>query len=122
MVTRNWRALVFAAGVACALSAQAAKAADGEIPILGLDDAGNPVEVKLTAQEYAERLQASMLTVQDSTAAALASRAPTPGWMLRTAIVGVGVGVEVGVGPIWKIKAIPRFRLAFSNSKDPVLP
>jgi hypothetical protein len=28
----------------------------------------------------------------------------------------------VGVGPILKLKAVPRFRVAFSDSDDPALP
>ena len=42
--------------------------------------------------------------------------------MLRTVLVGVGVGVEVGLTKIVKIKTSPRFRLLFSNSVDPVIP
>ena len=42
-------------------------------------------------------------------------------WMLRTAVIGLGVNTEVGIGP-FKVAALPKFRVAFTNSTDPSLP
>jgi hypothetical protein len=100
--------------------ANAAYAAD--IPLVGLDDDGRPIEVKIKGKDYTEQMEAVMATVSDSVLPALASRGAARAWALKTVVVGIGVGFEVGLGPIIKLKATPRFRLAFAKDVDVVLP
>jgi hypothetical protein len=100
------------------LSACAAYAA--EIPIVGLDDEGNEVTYLQSEDAYVARMRAAATAVGESIVPSLESLPAR--WMLRTTVVGIGVGVQVGVGPVIQLKATPRFRLVYSNSKDPVIP
>jgi hypothetical protein len=93
-----------------------------EIPMVGLDDDGNVVELKMNGKDYTEQLGAVVTAMHDSASEALMARSTRKGWSLRTFVLGVGVGFEVGLGPIIKMKATPKFRLAFTNQKEPALP
>jgi hypothetical protein len=97
-------------------------AGETEIPVLGIDENGTQFEERVSPTELADRLKATMTALQGAMASALANQGASSGWMLRTAVAGVGASAEVGVGPVLKLKAVPRFRMVFSNSKDPALP
>ena len=95
-----------------------------DIPLVGLDKDGKTIETSIAPVEYVSRLSTATESVLSSTVEALgksASAAAKP-WKVRTIVVGVGAELEVGVGPILKLKAVPRFRVAFSDSDDPALP
>jgi hypothetical protein len=102
--------------------ASIARAAEPEIPVVGMDDAGEVLEATVPVPKYVERLRGAVGSVRESTLPVLARHAGGPGWRLRTMVVGLGVNAEIGIGPILKVGATPRFRLAFSNSTDPVMP
>ncbi|HUP58318.1 MAG TPA: hypothetical protein VM598_12750 [Bdellovibrionota bacterium] len=90
--------------------------------LVGADEEGKAVEVRLDPREYAERLLAAMTLIQDSALQAVAARASDPRWSLKTVVVGVSVGAEISAGPILKLKAVPGFKLVFSYDQDPALP
>ncbi|MBI3556952.1 MAG: hypothetical protein HY074_11870 [Deltaproteobacteria bacterium] len=91
------------------------------IPLIGLDDDKNPVEVLVSKADYAKRMGTAVTAVQDSALPALNRRALGGDWLLRTLVVGIGVNAEIGIGP-YKASALPKFRVVFSNSTDPTLP
>ncbi len=92
-----------------------------DIPLLGLDDNKNPIEVLVSKPEYSRRIGLALTAAQDSAIPALNRRTFGGGWGLRTLVLGIGVSAEVGLGP-FKVGAVPRFRVAFTNSTDPSLP
>lgn len=94
-----------------------------DIPMLGIAEDGSPVEVLVPESTYKEKLTQAVISLQDSSLNALQSKnTASSGWMLRTAVVGLGVKIELGLGPIVKFGILPRFRLAFTNSKEPSVP
>jgi hypothetical protein len=99
-----------------------AQAGGEKVSLIGMDETGNPIELVLDKKDYADRVQAVTAAVSESTLGAMNRKSLQEKWALRTVLVGVGVGLEAGFGPIIKVKVLPRFRLAFSNSTDPALP
>jgi hypothetical protein len=97
-----------------------------DIALVGIDSNGNSVETTLSSDEYLKRLSGAMEAVTSSTLEGLRQTRPlfkgSKPWKVRTVVVGVGAELEAGVGPILKLKAAPRFKLAFSDSNDPALP
>ena len=91
------------------------------IPVIGMDKNGNPGQVWIGGEDYTSRLGAVLTSVNDSVLPVVNAQSASKSWMLRTVTVGVGVTTEVGIGP-WKVGAVPRARLIFSNSSDPTLP
>ena len=91
------------------------------IPVIGLDSRGVAAQVFVPKSEYVKRMMAYTSSVQDSLLPVLNRHDPGSEWALRTVIFGAGVNAEVGIGP-FRVGAFPRFRMIFSNSKDPSLP
>jgi hypothetical protein len=100
---------------------------ENAIPVIGVDENGNPTEVMIGEADYSERLEQLMSSYIDSTLPVLnrsvaSPKEPSPSdWMIRTVTLGVGINAEIGVGSA-KVGAFPRFRLIFTNSKDPTVP
>ncbi len=93
-----------------------------DILMVGLDKNGAPVDVLVPEAEYRENLRKALTDVQTSTIPVLQNKSETSkGWLLRTAVVGIGVNMEIGIGE-WKFGVLPRFRVGFSNAKDPAMP
>ena len=93
-----------------------------EIPMLGFDNHGAPVEVLVPETEYRKNLKQAVLAMETSTLPVLQKKARSaPGWMLRSAVVGLGVNTELGLGEV-KFSILPRFRIGFSNAKEPSMP
>ena len=95
---------------------------DDSITMIGLDEKGSPVEKLMKKKEYTERLAAISTAVNESAVVAMSKQDDKPSWGLRTLAVGIGVGLEAGLGPIIKVKMTPRFRLVFANLAEPILP
>ncbi len=95
---------------------------DDSITMIGLDEKGSPVESIMKKREYTERLAAISTAVNESAVVAMSRQENKASWGLRTLAVGIGVGLEAGLGPIIKVKMTPRFRLIFSNLAEPILP
>ena len=105
------------------LSAQAAKSGEVEIPMVGQADDGSTIEVAIPESEYSERLKGAISGVEKSTLVALSRKSEeSKPWMLRSVVVGLGLNMEVKLGPLIKFGALPRFRLGFSNAKEPSIP
>lgn len=98
-------------------------AADQAIPVVGLREDGAPVESIISESAYTEKLKTALTGVEKSTLQAL-SKQQDKGkpWLLRSVVVGVGVNAEVMLGPLVKFGVLPRFRLGFSNAKEPSIP
>ncbi len=97
--------------------------ADGEpLHRIGIGADGESIDEPVDGAAYGKEFSAIIGSVSDSSLAALNRPATKNHWKLETLVVGVGVGMEFGVGPILKIKATPRLRVVFSKSADPVLP
>lgn len=102
------------------LCAQVAAATD--LPLVGLDKDGAPVQMFVKKEKYQEQMAAALKGVQSSALPVLEKHEAANKWSLRTIMIGIGLSVEVGIGPILKLGAAPRFRALFSNSTDPVIP
>jgi hypothetical protein len=89
---------------------------------IGLAEDGSAIEEEIDSAAYTKELAAIVSTVSDSSLPVLNRENPRTPWKLETFIVGIGVGMEFGIGPILKLKATPRLRLAFTRSADAVLP
>lgn len=92
-----------------------------DIPLVGLDKNSNPVETFLSKPEYTRRLNTAVTAVNRSALPALSHQTQSSGYALRTAVIGMSINAEIGIGP-FKIGAVPRFRVAYTNSADPALP
>lgn len=102
------------------LCAQSALAAD--ITMVGIDKDGLPVEVTMPAGKYQNQLKKAIVAVEASTLPVLQKKsAGSSGWLLRTVVVGLGVNTEIGLGEV-KFGILPRFRIGFSNAKEPAVP
>jgi hypothetical protein len=94
-----------------------------DIPVVGVDDQGQVIESYVPEVLFKERLTTAIQSVQDSTAKAIKKQIHTPThWMLRTVVVGLGINMEIKAGPIIKLGALPRFRVAFTNAVEPSVP
>lgn len=102
------------------LGTQVAGATD--LPLVGLDRDGNPVELFVKKEKYQKQMTEAIDGVQTSALPVLEKHEKSAPWSLRTIVVGIGLSVQVGIGPIIKLTAAPRFRALFSNSNDPVIP
>jgi hypothetical protein len=92
------------------------------VPVVGTNPNGQAVVVEVPKQEYSQRLTAATSTVNDSMIDAIdLTSSKSTQWHLRTIAVGLGVNMEFGIG-IFKIGALPRVRLLFTNSTKPPLP
>jgi hypothetical protein len=91
------------------------------IPVLGLDDNNKLVEIFVKDEKFQEQTTKLIDDVTESTMPVLKTESNN-GWMLRTAVVGLGLKFEAGFGPFKKASAAPRVYMAFSNSKSPVIP
>lgn len=93
----------------------------GEIPVIGLDDQGNPVQVMVPGKTYSKHLLTYASTAQDSVVPALGRNKNKSKWMLRTVTVGIRIVTDIGIGP-FRVGAVPRARLIFTNHIDPSYP
>jgi hypothetical protein len=93
-----------------------------DIPMVGIDGDGNPIEVLVKKESYRNTLTKAVNGVQMSALPVLEKHDKGAAWSLRSIVIGIGISVEVGIGSIFKVGAVPRFRALFSNSTDPVLP
>lgn len=91
------------------------------LPIIGEDGEGRPKTFFVKEKLFVSNTQDLLDSVQETTLLSL-EKNQSHQWLLRTAVVGLGVKFEVGVGPIIKVSATPKIRMAFSNSQQPVIP
>lgn len=105
-----------------AIAMECSMGLSGEILMVGLDKNGAPVEVLVPESQYKDNLKKALVEVHSSTLPVLEAKSDfTKGWMLRTVVVGVGVNMELGIGEA-KFGILPRFRVGFSNAKEPSVP
>lgn len=102
--------------------ANSALAEENTLLLIGSDEKGAAIEDVLSASDYVEKLSMALSVTRDATLAALAQQKNNRVWQLGTVVVGATVSAEAGIGSVIKLKAAPSFKLAFSNSEDPVLP
>ena len=93
-----------------------------EIPVIGIDSNGNPMQTLIPAKEYSKRLEYIASTFQDSAIAVLNQRSRHSKFKLRTVALGVGISTELNFGGLFKIGAYPRFRLIFCSTPVCTLP
>ena len=113
---------VLALSLSLSLSAPTFGGSVASIPVVGNDEQGRPIEEQIPGTEYSGQLQTMVSAVNDSMIEALGTQSASATWKLTSIVVGVGFGAEAGVGPLIKVKAAPRFRVAFSKTDEPVLP
>ncbi len=113
---------VLSIAVATSAFSYSAGAATDTIPVVGLLSDGSEVADEVPRQVYTDNLKKALVNVEQSTMQALAKKSDQKKkWMLRTVIIGIGINMEVKLGPIWKMGVLPRFRVIFSNAKDPAV-
>lgn len=94
-----------------------------DIPMLGIAEDGSPIEIFVPESTYQERLTQAVVSLQEATLPILEQKSQTStDWMLRSVVVGLGVRIDIGLGNLIRFGIIPRFRLAFSNHKEPAIP
>jgi hypothetical protein len=94
----------------------------GSLRRIGIDNDGNAIDEPVDAASYSEEFQAIVGSVSESALPVLNRSTTAKRWQLQTIVVGVGLGMEFGVGPLIKIKATPRLRVLFSRTDDPIVP
>jgi hypothetical protein len=105
------------------LNGLTSSAYSNDVPVIGIDEQGKVVEEFVPEVLFKEKLSTAVQSVQDSTAKAIKKQIQVPGrWMLRSIVVGLGVNMEIKAGPIIKLGALPRFRVAFTNAVEPSVP
>ncbi len=92
------------------------------VALLGLDSRGKPLEIFVNKETLSQSLGSLMDSVNETTLLTLENSSEKKEWFLRTAVVGLGVKIEAGLGPFVKVSATPRLKLAFSNQIKPVVP
>lgn len=92
------------------------------IPVVGIDQNGKTVETTVSSGTYQNQLALSLNEVHQATMPVLDKQRPDGDWALNVLVVGVGLNLEAGISPIFKLSFTPRFRLLFSNSLDPAIP
>lgn len=94
----------------------------GNILMVGLNDKGESVEVEVQEKKYQENLKKAIIGVELSALPTLYKKSESSkGWILRSAVLGLAVNMEVGLGEA-KFGILPRFRVGFSNAKEPSMP
>jgi hypothetical protein len=104
----------------------AACSSDG-VPMIGLDDSGNPVERYVEEAILKEEFNRASGQVEDSTFVALKNELQSPAAMaqagsLREVVVGLGFNLSGGLGPVVTMGVSPKVRFVFSNRVEPVIP
>lgn len=108
---------------AISFSATHATADEAGIPMLGQTADGKVIETSVPEGIYTDRLKTAISNVEISTLRALKQRKEdAKPFMLRSVVVGLGVNMELKVGPVIRFGALPRFRVGFSNAKEPSIP
>lgn len=102
------------------LTSQAVMAAG--IPMVGLDEQGYPLQTVVPKELYERNLTEALTSVHQSTLPILQRQAKGGKWTLNALSLGIGLNVEAGITPLFKMSAAPRFRLLFANSLDPAVP
>ena len=93
-----------------------------DILMVGLNNKGEEVVVKVQEKKYQENLRKALMGVELSALPTLQKKSESSkGWMWRSAVLGIGVNMEVGLGEA-KFGILPRFRVGFSNAKEPSIP
>ena len=87
----------------------------GELPVVGLDDNGKPIETMIPQRKYVAQLSESMERMQQSVLPAVDSETARQLSGLRTARLGLGLKGEVGIGDYFKLGGNIGFRLGFTN-------
>lgn len=96
--------------------------ASDTVPVITTDKNGKPAVVEVSTKEYSSRYRSTVSTMNDSLMAALdVSANKNQQWHLRTITVGLGINMEFGMGP-FKVAAVPKSRLIFTNSTTPSIP
>lgn len=93
-----------------------------DIPMVGLDSNGKQLFVDVSQDVYEKSLANAVQSVEQSVLSTLNQHAQAKPWVLQSITVGISASVEFGNELILKVSAVPRFRLVFSNSKEPVTP
>lgn len=115
-------AMIFIAGCSASNSPSSSDG-DSDIPLIGQTEDGKFIEVTIPEIEYFERLKTAIHEVEESTMQALVQKTEqSKPFMLRSVVVGLGLNMEIKLGPIIKFGALPRFRVGFSNAKEPSFP
>lgn len=99
-----------------------------KIRMIGFDQNGKPIQLFVSQDQYATQVSQSISTFEASLLPVLEKRAQNSQsqarsrkpWSLNRVVVGTGIGVEIGLGPVAQIGIFPRFRIIFGKSR-PVL-
>src|SRR5690349_19402975 len=90
----------------------------GNILMVGLNNKGEEVKVEVQEKKYQANLRKAITGVELSALPTLQKKSESSkGWMLRSAVLGIAVNMEVGLGEA-KFGILPRFRVGFSNAKE----
>jgi len=93
-----------------------------ELPMIGLDKNHQETTRSLSKEAYTQQFRTVVMTVHESTLPALQTQEKKSRWMLRDVVVGLGLSISAGIGPIWKATVSSAIQLCYSNSTHPKIP
>lgn len=84
-------------------------AASEDIPLVGMASDGTEIEFRMPRKILSEKFTGALSTVHDSALPALRTSSENAKWKLQTVVIGVGFGLQAGIGPVIQAKFAPRF-------------
>ena len=104
------------------ISALEAWTTEPAITMIGLDSKGHSKAVSLPRSQYQRMLSTAAQTANASLMEAVTTSEPSRKWRLTMIVIGLGVELEVGLGPLGSLRGSSEFNLIYSNKKGPAIP
>ena len=95
---------------------------DDTILILSKSVGSETQEVNLPKARYALKLKNVLSSVNENTLPALSAHESKSKWKLKAFMVGVGLEIKAGFGPIAELKTKPKFRLIYTRKGSAFFP
>jgi hypothetical protein len=97
------------------------------VTLIGLDANKNPVSQAIPSATYRRTMAKSFATIQDSLLPVLNHPNPSQAngsgnIQLNSVGVNIGIGVQVGLGPLINTTLTSMFSMIFSDSTNPIFP
>ncbi len=83
---------------------------------------GHTNEFNISRSHYSQKIEKIMNSVNESVLPALEMREDPGSWKLKAVLVGIGLNVEAGLGPIISVAAKSRFQLIYTKNGTPYTP
>ena len=78
--------------------------------------------VSLSGEEYSSRLRILLSSANEAILPAVTRQEHHGGWKLKAVLVGIGLKLEAGLGPVLEFAAKPRLRLVYTPRNSSFFP